>query len=488
MGNIMIQGTMSGAGKSLVAAALCRILHQDGLCVAPFKSQNMSLNSCVTPDGREMGRAQAVQAQAAGLLPDADMNPVLLKPSGDTQSQLIVNGKAWGHYRAADYFRMKKSLIPEIMAAYRRLEEKYDVIVIEGAGSPAEINLMEGDIVNMGLARMVDAPVLLVGDIDRGGVFAQLYGTVALLPRDRQRIKGLIINKFRGDAAILEPGLAMLKEKTGIPVIGVIPYLDVDIDEEDSLTQRRDRRASKPIDIALIRLPRISNETDFAPLSRHSALDVRPVKHARELKDPDLIILPGTKNTMKDLIWLRETGLEEAVCRKAAGGTPVMGICGGYQMLGERISDPEGVENGGELKGMGLLGCETVFTREKRLARVNALLLPEPFAGCSAQGYEIHMGQTTRHRGTPFALPGENREEGTTEGTVYGTYLHGLFDSGTVVNRLAGWLLERKGMPALQEDTFDHEAWQERQLDLLADAVRQALDMEMIRKTAMDRS
>ena len=334
---IMVQGTMSGAGKSLLCAALCRIFAQDGWRVAPFKSQNMALNSFVTRDGLEMGRAQVVQAQAAGVEPDVRMNPILLKPSSDIGSQVIVNGEVRGQMPAAEYFRRKKQLIPDILAAYNSLAEDFDIIVIEGAGSPAEINLKSEDIVNMGLAEMVDAPVLLVGDIDRGGVFAQLYGTVALLePEERARIAGLVINKFRGNVDILRPGLAMLEEKTGLPVLGVVPYLHVEIEDEDSLSERLNARdVVKPLDVAVIRLPHISNFTDFIPLEQHELLGVRYVQRARELGAPDLVILPGTKNTMEDLLWLRQSGLEAAVRKLAQAQTPVLGVCGGYQMLGQ---------------------------------------------------------------------------------------------------------------------------------------------------------
>ena len=305
---IMIQGTMSGAGKSLLVTALCRIFTQDGYRTAPFKSQNMALNSFITADGKEMGRAQVLQAQAAGKEPDVRMNPILLKPSSDVGSQVIVNGEVRGDYRAADYFRMKRSLIPDILRAYEGLAAENDILVIEGAGSPAEINLKADDIVNMGLAELVNAPVALVGDIDPGGVFAQLYGTVALLEeRERRRIVGTIINKFRGDVSLLEPGLQMLEELTGVPVLGVVPYTRVDLDDEDSLSPRFDRReAERPVDIAVIRLPHISNFTDFAPLERHPALGLRYVEREKELGTPDFLILPGTKNTMGDLMWMRQ--------------------------------------------------------------------------------------------------------------------------------------------------------------------------------------
>ena len=356
---IMVQGTMSGAGKSLLCAALCRIFAQDGYRVAPFKSQNMALNSFVTRDGLEMGRAQVVQAQAAGVEPNVRMNPILLKPSSDTGSQVIVGGEVRGQMSAAAYFKMKRQLIPEILAAFDSLSEEADIVVIEGAGSPAEINLKADDIVNMGLAKLVDAPVLLAGDIDRGGVFAQLYGTVALLePEERARIAGLVINKFRGDVDILRPGLAMLEEKTGLPVLGVVPYLHVEIEDEDSLSERLNARdAVKPLDVAVIRLPHISNFTDFIPLEQHELLGVRYVQRARELGAPDLVILPGTKNTMEDLLWLRQSGLEAAVRKLAQAQTPVLGVCGGYQMLGQTLDDPAGTESGKPLSlaGLGLL-------------------------------------------------------------------------------------------------------------------------------------
>ena len=343
---IMIQGTMSNAGKSLLAAGLCRVLKQDGYRVAPFKSQNMALNSFITKDGGEMGRAQVVQAEAAGIEPDVRMNPILLKPTTDVGSQVIVNGRVQGNMPAMEYYRRKRDFIPAVMEAYESLAREYDIIVIEGAGSPAEINLQENDIVNMGLARMVDAPVLLVGDIDRGGVFAQLYGTVALQSEeDRRRIKGVVVNKFRGDRAILEPGLKTLEELCGVPVAGVVPYLHVDIDDEDSLSERFGRdKEPRLIDIAVIRLPRISNFTDFSPFERYENVSLRYLERVRDLRAPDMIVIPGTKSTIADLQWLRQSGLEASIQKAASGGTLVFGVCGGYQMLGRHISDPEQVE------------------------------------------------------------------------------------------------------------------------------------------------
>lgn len=477
---IMVQGTMSGAGKSLLCAALCRIFAQDGYRVAPFKSQNMALNSFVTRDGLEMGRAQVVQAQAAGVEPDVRMNPILLKPSSDTGSQVIVGGEVRGQMSAAAYFKMKRQLIPEILAAFDSLSEEADIVVIEGAGSPAEINLKADDIVNMGLAKLVDAPVLLAGDIDRGGVFAQLYGTVALLePEERARIAGLVINKFRGDVDILRPGLAMLEEKTGLPVLGVVPYLHVEIEDEDSLSERLNARdAVKPLDVAVIRLPHISNFTDFIPLEQHELLGVRYVQRTRELGAPDLVILPGTKNTMEDLLWLRQSGLEAAVRKLAQAQTPVLGVCGGYQMLGQTLDDPAGTESGKPLSlaGLGLLPTRTTFDAQKRRTQVRAVALGAPFAGARMTGYEIHNGRTTVN-GEPFCRLADGTPEGCVCKNVFGTYLHGLFDSGELTQALVKLLCARKGISPRETRPTSMAEYRQAQFDLLADGVRGALDM-----------
>ena len=478
---IMVQGTMSGAGKSLLCAGLCRVFAQDGLKVAPFKSQNMALNSYVTRNGLEMGRAQVVQAQAAGIEPDVRMNPILLKPSSDIGSQVIVNGEVRGQMSATEYFAMKRQLIPDILEAYNSLAEENDVIVIEGAGSPAEINLRTDDIVNMGMAELVDAPVLLAGDIDRGGVFAQLYGTVALMePQEQARIGGLIINKFRGDEAILRPGLTMLEEKTGIPVLGVVPYLRVNVDDEDSLAPCLENQdAKKPLDIAVIRLPRISNFTDFSLLDEHPAMGVRYVQSVRELGNPDLVILPGTKSTLSDLLWMRQNGLEAAVCKLAHAGVPVLGICGGYQMLGQSLSDPYGTEGGGEMHGMGLLPIDTVFDAQKTRTRMQAKVVAPDFEGAQLDGYEIHTGKTTVH-GDAFCILENGQPDGCVNGNVFGTYLHGLFDTGSLTQKLAEFLCQRKGISCEQAAPVSHRAYQEQQFDLLADGIRRALDMQKI--------
>ena len=475
---IMVQGTMSGAGKSLLCAALCRIFAQDGYKTAPFKSQNMALNSFVTRDGLEMGRAQVVQAQAAGVEPDVRMNPILLKPSSNVGSQVIVNGEVRGDMPAKEYFRRKKSLIPDILRAYDSLADEFDIIVIEGAGSPAEINLKADDIVNMGLAKLVDAPVLLAGDIDRGGVFAQLYGTVALLePDERTRVKGTIVNKFRGDRAILEPGLKTLEQLCGIPVAGVIPYTHVDIDDEDSLTERFDRsKERKLLDIAVIRVPRISNFTDFSPFEHYENVSLRYVDQVSDLHQPDMILLPGTKSTIADLRWLRQSGLEAAILKAADAGTLVFGICGGYQMLGRTVSDPEHVEAAGvtEINGLGLLEMDTEFRGEKVQTQTRGVFygvegMLSGLNGLAYEGYEIHMGRSQQQMS---ALTGSRN--------VYGSYVHGIFDAPGITDTILKALCARKGVSFDALATFDACGYKERQYDLLADVVRGGLDMSFV--------
>ena len=476
--NIMIQGTMSNAGKSLLAAGLCRIFRQDGYRVAPFKSQNMALNSFITKTGAEMGRAQVVQAEAAGIEPDVRMNPILLKPTTDVGSQVIVNGQVQGNMRAMEYYRRKREFIPAVMEAYNSLAQEYDIIVIEGAGSPAEINLKATDIVNMGLAELVDAPVLLVGDIDRGGVFAQLYGTIALLePQEQRRIKGTIVNKFRGDRAILQPGIDILEKICGVPVAGVIPYTHVDIDDEDSLSTRfHTGDGRKDIDIAVVKLPRISNFTDVSPLERFESVSVRYIERPDQLHQPDMILLPGTKSTIADLLWLRQSGLEAAICQQAARGCIVFGICGGYQMLGTSIRDPLGVEAAGvtEVKGMGLLPMDTVFQGEKVQQQTGGVFgeISGPLhslSGMAYTGYEIHMGRS-----------GQQLPPLVSRGNVYGSYIHGIFDGAGIAQAVIGDLAARKGIDPGTLTVFDPERYKQEQYDKLADAVRGGLDMDFV--------
>ena len=491
---IMIQGTMSSAGKSLLTAGLCRIFRQDGYRVAPFKSQNMALNSFITTEGLEMGRAQVMQCEAAGIEPSVDMNPILLKPNSDMGSQVIVNGEVWGNMSAQEYYRHKKELVPHILKAYSRLAERYDIIVLEGAGSPAEINLKQQDIVNMGMAKLAQAPVLLVGDIDRGGVFASLYGTLALLePEEQEMVAGLVINKFRGDQAILRPGLSMLEEKTHKPVLGVIPYLSLDIDDEDSLTDRFSVAGGRElIDVAVIRLPRISNFTDFNPLARLEGIGLRYVSAAASLGNPDLIILPGSKNTMEDLLWLRQSGLEALIYRHAKAGGLVLGICGGYQMLGESLSDPYCVEHGGEIRGIGLLPARTVFEQEKTRTQVSGHLCGttgpfEALGHAPFAGYEIHMGVTYATRAVDTLLSierigGEEAErfDGMSAGSVCGCYIHGLFDQPQAAKALAEVLYRRKGLDSSALQVTDPAEYKAGQYDRLADALRAHAEIQSI--------
>ncbi len=488
--SIMVVGTMSSAGKSFLTAGLCRIFHQDGWKTVPFKSQNMALNSYITKDGLEMGRAQVMQAEAAGAEPDVRMNPILLKPTSECGSQVIVDGEVYGTMRAVEYYQQKQALIPHILAAYEALAAENDMIVLEGAGSPAEINLKEVDIVNMGMARLSDSPVILVGDIDRGGVFASVYGTIALLsPEERQRIKGIVINKFRGDVEILKSGLTMLEGLTGVPVLGVIPYVPVDLDDEDSLSERLTKRTvteNAVVDIAVIRFPRISNFTDFDALAQISGASVRYVTKRQELLEPDMIILPGTKSTMADLRWMRQNGLEAAVLKQQQKGSLVFGICGGFQMLGKVIADPDQTEDGGTLRGMALLETETVFLPQKKRTRVSGALstfsgVLETLSGCSVNGYEIHMGKTNG-QATPFAVLENGEADGccNADGTVIGTYLHGIFDTPEFAEKLVKAVMQKKGISPDTRPHFDRQAYRKSQYDLLAETVRSSLDMAQI--------
>ncbi|MGN0658076.1 MAG: cobyric acid synthase [Emergencia sp.] len=472
---IMVLGTCSNAGKSLLAAGLCRIFRQDGYKVAPFKAQNMALNSFITKDGFEMGRAQVMQAEACRIEPDCRMNPILLKPTSDEGSQVIINGEVKGNYSAHEFYACKDDFRTEVQKAFDSLSEEYDVIVLEGAGSPAEINLMENDLVNMGMAEMADAPVLLVGDIDRGGVFASLAGTMLLFSEEQKaRVKGVIINKFRGDVTILQPGLDMLEDIIRVPVAGVVPYMQLDVDDEDSLTDRfAKRKGDALIDIAVIRVPRISNFTDFNPFEYIEGVDVRYVGSVHELGDPDLIILPGTKNTMSDLLWLRQSGMEAAILKYHSRNKPVFGICGGFQMLGQSLSDPAGVEHGGTMSGIGLLPHSTVFEDEK--VRTNAIGVLSNvdgiFSGLSGkeyQGYEIHMGVS----GADGNI--------INEGNVYGTYIHGIFDREEIARTVVQALLAAKGLDFSDVKAFDVDAYKQEQYDILADGLRASLDMDLI--------
>ncbi len=491
---LMVQGTSSSVGKSLMVAALCRSFARKGVRVAPFKAQNMSNNAAVCPDGAEIGRAQAVQAVAAGIEPSADMNPVLLKPEGNSRSQVVVMGRPWRTLQAGSYYRRKGELWPVVTTALDRLRSSYELVVIEGAGSPAELNLRPFDIVNMALARHASAPVLLVGDIDRGGVFAQLLGTLWLLePEERELVRGLVVNKFRGDPALFTDGIRIVRERSGVPVLGVVPYLPaLAIPEEDAVALD----APAPlipaaVDIAVIRLPHISNFDDFDPLRAEPGVGVRYVQSVAALGTPHAVVLPGTKNTMADLAWLRSKGLAEPICAMAARGTPVVGICGGYQMMGRVIRDSSQVESdGGEAPGLGLLPVETHFERSKATFQVLSRVLGGPgwlatAAGEEVEGYEIHMGRT--NGGRPWLQSvrmngaAADQTDGATsdDGRVWGCYLHGLFANPALRRR---WL-DSLSAPSKEAASAESRgrtgaALLHTALDRLADAVETALNMQ----------
>lgn len=491
---LMVQGTASGVGKSLITTALCRIFARRGLRVAPFKAQNMSLNAAVTADGGEIGRAQATQAEAAGLEPSVDMNPVLLKPEGHDCSQVVVRGVPIGRMTFAEYGRRRDELLAIVAESLARLRASHDVIMIEGAGSPAEINLAEGEIVNMRVARLAQAPVLLVGDIDRGGVFAALVGTLALLePDDRARVAGLVVNRFRGDPAILGPGLAMLSARTGVPVLGVVPWLDRRlVAAEDSLDLDDDAVAgAEPamLDIAVVRLPRIANFDDVEPLAREPGVGVRFVRTPAGLAGADLVVLPGSKSTMADLAWLRATGLAAALVSAVTGGTPAIGVCGGYQMLGHTLEDRAGVDGSpGVVAGLGILPAATTFAAAKRTVRVRAGVtaaspLLAPIAGHVVDAYEIHMGHTvTDGSPAPFVVVGPDGEgvDGVVgaAGLVLGTYLHGLFADDGLRRALLGALARRRGVAPDSRWGSPQPATE--RYDRLAGAVTAALDVAAI--------
>ncbi len=492
--SLMFQGTGSSVGKSMLCAAVLRILKQDGLRVAPFKAQNMALNSFATSEGLEMGRAQVTQAEAAGVEPSVRMNPVLLKPTSDRRSQVIVNGKPIGTMSAVEYDAYKPRLREMVKQTYDALEDSVDVVVIEGAGSPAEINLKAGDIVNMSMARAADAPVILIGDINPGGVFASLYGTVKLLDADEQaRVKGIVINKFRGDVKILEPGLRMLEELLNIPVIGVIPWMDVDVEDEDSVTERFTRRAGQgQIRAAIVQLPHISNFTDFSLLAGEPDVSVTYATRPDDLRGADVILLPGTKNTIEDLNWLKQRGLADEIVRHARSGGMVIGICGGYQMLGETLRDPEHVESRiPELAGLGLLNFDVSFNAEKRTVQAHGSIRCESgwlaaHNGLMLDGYEIHSGENHFGAGcVPFLyLNGRPEPDGVTNarGNVIGSYLHGIFDTGAFWRAIVNRVRAEKGLGENTGEVLTIQQFRDREFDRMAAIVRQNLDMDAVYK------
>lgn len=491
---LMIQGTASSAGKSIMVAALCRILKQDGYRVAPFKSQNMALNSFVTKDGGEIGRAQAVQAAAAGIEPSVEMNPVLLKPQADATSQVIVLGKAQSVADAPDYYRDNHRLWPVIADSLTKLRSQYEVVIIEGAGSPAEVNLMDRDIANMRIAELAEAPVILVGDIDRGGVFASIVGTLQLLPgRQRSMVKGLVINKFRGDLALLKPGLDFLEKRCRRPVLGVVPYIrNLAIAQEDSvyLDESNSQARQGFPDVCIIRLPHIANYDDFDPLE--TFCNVRYTASAEKLGDPDLIILPGTKSTIADLLFLQRSGLSAKIIKLAKAGTPVFGMCGGYQMLGQKIHDPVKAESEiPEADGLGLLDMETAFGPDKITAQVKGTVtagsgLLAGMKGKDITGYEIHMGRCSKEPpDSVFTVTSaSNTSAGYPDGginqagTIFGSYIHGLFNNIEFTRSMIDNLCSLRNLRPAEYTALDRE----KSYDNIASVFRQSLDMARIYK------
>ncbi|MDT9640530.1 cobyric acid synthase [Pseudomonas protegens] len=479
MSTLMVQGTTSDAGKSTLVTALCRWLRRQGVSVVPFKPQNMALNSAVTADGGEIGRAQAVQAQAANLAPHTDMNPVLLKPNSDTGSQVIIHGRAVTSMNAVAYHDYKAIAMQAVLASHERLKSAYQVVMVEGAGSPAEINLRAGDIANMGFAEAVDCPVLLIADINRGGVFAHLVGTLELLsPSEQARVKGFIINRFRGDLALLQPGLDWLQARTGKPVIGVLPYvLDLHLEAEDGIDQRQVGKVEQLLKVVVPVLPRISNHTDFDPLRLHPQVDLQFIGPGQAIPAADLIILPGSKSVRGDLAYLCSNGWDRAIARHLRYGGKVLGICGGLQMLGEQVHDPLGLEGAaGSSPGLGLLAFETVLEEEKQLRNVSGRLSLE---NAAVSGYEIHAGVT---RGPALELAAVQLDDGRSDGAcsadgqILGTYLHGLFETPAACSALLRWA----GLEAVQE--VDYHALRERDIERLADLVEHHLDTAALRR------
>ncbi len=478
MTTLMVQGTTSDAGKSTLVTALCRWLARQGVAVVPFKPQNMALNSAVTADGGEIGRAQAVQAQAANLAPHTDMNPVLLKPNSDIGAQVIIHGRAVTSMDAAAYHDYKRVAMQAVLDSHQRLSAAYRVVMVEGAGSPAEINLRAGDIANMGFAEAVDCPVILIADIDKGGVFAHLVGTLALLSESEQaRVQGFVINRFRGDIALLQPGLDWLEQRTGKPVLGVLPYLmDFHLEAEDAIDVRQSGKAGDALKVVVPVLPRISNHTDFDPLRLHPQVDLQFVGPGQPVPPADLIILPGSKSVRADLTWLRANGWEAAIQKHLRYGGKLLGICGGLQMLGTRIVDPLGLEGpAGESEALGLLDIDTVLEADKQLRNVTGRLLP---GGVPVSGYEIHAGVSS---GPALEQPAVQLDDGrcdgaiSADGQVLGTYLHGLFEGPEVCAALLRWA----GLDAVE--TVDYHALRERDIERLADLVETHLDTARLR-------
>lgn len=475
----MVQGTTSDAGKSVLVAGLCRVLARKGINVAPFKPQNMALNSAVTKDGGEIGRAQAVQAQACYIEPTVHMNPVLIKPNSDTGAQIILQGKALSNMDAASFHDYKKVAMNTVLDSFSKLTKEFDSIMIEGAGSPAEINLREGDIANMGFAEAADVPVIIVADIDRGGVFAHLYGTLALLSESEQaRVKGFVINRFRGDIRLLQSGLDWLEEKTGKPVLGVLPYLHgLNLEAEDAITAQQELNSEVKLNVVVPVLTRISNHTDFDVLRLNPDINLRYVGKGEKIDKADLIILPGTKSVRDDLAYLKSQGWDKDILRHIRLGGKVMGICGGYQMLGKTIDDPDGVEGEpGSSEGLGLLNVHTVLTGSKQLTKTEAVLnLNNQKA--KVKGYEIHVGRSQVLDEQPLKLDNGERDGAISEcGQIMGTYLHGCFDEAEALNLITEWV---NGTQVKQQD---FEALKEQGINRIADAIEQHMNLDFLFK------
>jgi len=498
---IMIQGTGSSVGKSIIVTALCRIFYQDGFRVAPFKAQNMALNSFITKDGKEMGRAQVVQAEACGIEATVDMNPILMKPTSEVGSQIIVCGKPIGNMQAQEYRNYKSKLISVVKDSFLKLAHHYELIVIEGAGSPAEINLKEDDIVNMRMAQIADCPVLLVADIDKGGAFAWVVGTLELLTiKERNRIRGIIINKFRGDKEILQPGLNYLERKTKKPVLGIIPYFrDIQIEEEDSVNSEKNRYYTQPelgkINIEVLYLPHISNFTDFDPLEREEGISLRYVKIGERSSAPDLLIIPGSKNTLNDLYYLKKSGYQKEISNRLKKGTVIVGICGGWQMLGRELYDPEHTGSSREkIGGLGLINGVTTLKSKKITFQVRAHLLPNPFFNIQDElvGYEIHTGETILSGDEKPLFKITQRGSIQTDindgvvskkGMVWGTYIHGIFDNSSFRRSFINFLKSKKGLMisnGVNQDRISYQEQKDREYDRLACLIRDNLDMDKI--------
>jgi adenosylcobyric acid synthase len=498
---LMIQGTGSGVGKSLIVSGLCRIFSNRGISVAPFKAQNMALNSFITKEGGEIGRAQALQAEAARIDPSVDMNPVLLKATGEAGCQVIMNGRVHANMTAQKYYSIKEDAWKAVTEAYERLSKKYDLIVIEGAGSPAEINLRDDEIVNMSMARYADAPVILVGDIDKGGVFASFYGTIGLLDGDADYIKAFIVNKFRGDLAILNPGLTMIQEKTGRPVIGVIPYLgDLCLHEEDGIplerltSSKRMKVGDAKLRIVVVQLRYIANFTDFDPFIFEPDVEVIYSLREVDLKSADLIIIPGSKNTVEDLLFLRNNGMERSIKAAVEKGIPLIGICGGFQMLGKRILDPFCIESSNsEVEGLGLLDIETTIEKTKITSQVEARpdsdRIPDISSENTLRGYEIHMGRSSGDiclfKVKRLSDDAEPFIDGSLKGNVWGTYIHGIFDNDHFRRSLLNSIRIKNGLsPA--EIVLDYSRLRDDALTKWSAILESNLDMKFIESLIKD--